>query len=142
MKKCGIYRLMPKESEALQEYITDNLQKGYIHPSKSPMACPFFFVDKKDGKLHPVVDYRALNESTITNVAPIPIIPELVDRLHDAHYYSKFDLCAGYNNIHIREGDEAKAAFKTPLGLFEPTVITFGLCNAQVLRSSRDVQEF
>ena len=132
MKKCSIYCLTPKESEALQEYITDNLRKGYICPPKSPKACPFFFVDKKDGKICQVVDYRALNEITITNAAPIPIIPELVDRLRDARYYSKFDLHAGYNNICIQEGDEAEAAFKTPLGLFEPTVMTFGLCNAPV----------
>ena len=45
-------------------------------------------------------------------------------------YYTKFDVCWGYNNIHIKEGEEWKAAFKTPLGLFEPTVMKFGLCNA------------
>ena len=54
MKNCSIYRLTPKESSALNEYITEHLRKGYIRPSKSPMASPFFFVDKKDGKLWPV----------------------------------------------------------------------------------------
>jgi hypothetical protein len=46
-----------KEQEAQKEYITEHLQKGYIRPSKSPMASSFFFVDKKDGKLRPVQDY-------------------------------------------------------------------------------------
>jgi hypothetical protein len=129
MCNCSIYRLTPKEAEALREYITEHLQRGYIPPSKSPMASPFFFVDKKDGKLHPVQDYRALNDITIKNAAPLPLIPELIDKLWGARYFTKLDICWGYNNIRIKEGDEYKAAFKTPLGLFEPTVMTFRLCN-------------
>jgi hypothetical protein len=93
------------------------------------MASPFFFVDKKDGKLCPVQDYRALNDITIKNAAPLPLIPELIDKLCGARYFTKLDICWGYNNIHIKEGDEYKAAFKTPLGLFKPTVMTFWLCN-------------
>jgi hypothetical protein len=93
------------------------------------MASPFFFVNKKDGKLRPVQDYRALNNVTIKNAAPLPLIPELIDKLHGARYFTKLDIRWGYNNIRIKEGDKYKAAFKTPLGLFEPTVMTFGLCN-------------
>jgi hypothetical protein len=130
MRNCGIYRLTPKESEALKEYITEHLRCGYIRPSKSPMASPFFFVDKKDGKLRPVQDYRALNDITIKNAAPLPLIPELINKLLGAIYFTKLDIRWGYNNIRIKLGDEYKAAFKTPLGLFEPTVMTFGLCNA------------
>jgi hypothetical protein len=130
MRNCGIYRLTPKESEALKEYITEYLRRGYIWPSKSPMASPFFFMDKKDGKLRPVQDYRALNNITIKNAAPLPLIPELIDKLLGAIYFTKLDIHWGYNNIQIKLGDEYKAAFKTPLGLFEPTVMTFGLCNA------------
>jgi hypothetical protein len=130
MKNCSIYRLTPKESLALKEYIEEHKRKGYIRPSKSPMASPFFFVDKKDGKLCPVQDYCALNNITIKNAAPLPLIPELINKLGSAWYFTKLDIHWGYNNIHIKEGDEYKAAFKTPLGLFEPTVMTFGLCNA------------
>ena len=130
MRNTGIYRLTPSEHAALKEYITDHLKRGYIRPSKSPMASPFFFVDKKDGKLRPVQDYRALNDVTIKNAAPLPLIPELIDKLQGARYFTKLDIRWGYNNIRIKEGDKYKAAFKTPLGLFEPTVMTFGLCNA------------
>jgi hypothetical protein len=130
MKNCSIYRLTPKESLALKEYIEEHKRKGYIRPSKSPMASPFFFVDKKDGKLCPVQDYRVLNDIMIKNAAPLPLIPELIDKLGSARYFTKLDISWGYNNICIKEGDEYKAAFKTPLGLFEPTVMTFGLCNA------------
>ena len=43
------------------------LGKGYIQPSQSPMASPFFFVDKKDGKLRPCQDYQYLHEHTVKN---------------------------------------------------------------------------
>ena len=133
MKNCSIYQLTPKEMDALKTYITEHLEKGYICKSKSPMASPFFFVNKKDGKLHPVQDYRALNDITIKNATPLPLIPELIDKLHSAWYFAKLDICWGYNNICIKEGNEYKAAFKTHLGLFEPTVMTFGLCNTPAM---------
>ena len=58
------------------------------------------------------------------------MIPELIDKLCGARYFTKLDIHWGYNNIHIKEGNKYKAAFKTHLSLFEPTVMTFGLCNA------------
>ena len=67
---------------------------------------------------------------TKKNAAPIPLIPELVDKLLGARFFTKLDIRWGYNNICIREGDKYKTAFKTPLGLFESLVMTFGLCNA------------
>ena len=130
MKNSGIYRLTPSESTALKEYITEHLRKGYIHPSTSSMASPFFFVDKKDGKLRPVQDYCKLNDITVKNAAPLPLIPDLIDKLQGAQYFTKLDVWWGYNNIRIKEGDKHKAAFKTALGLYEPLVMTFGLCNA------------
>jgi hypothetical protein len=70
MKKCGVYRLTTAEMDALKLYIEDHLRKGYIQRSKSPVASPFFFVNKKDGKLRPVQDYRALNDITVKNATP------------------------------------------------------------------------
>ena len=131
IKKRGIYRLTPAENLALKEYIDDHLKKGYIRPSKSPLAVPLFFIAKRGGgALRPIQDYRALNDITIKNATPLPLIPELIDKLQGSRYFTKFDVRWGYNNIRIREGDEWKAAFKCSLGLFEPLVMTFGLCNA------------
>src|SRR5277367_6027360 len=129
-KDCPIYPLSLPEQGKLQDSIDDNLQKGYIRPSKSPMASPFFFVDKKDGKLRPCQDYRMLNEGTIKNTYPLPLISELVDQWKGSKYFTKLDIRWGYNNIRIKEGDQWKAAFKTNLGLFEPTVMFFGLTNS------------
>src|SRR6267154_2891802 len=130
MKKCGIYCLTSAEMNALKTYIEDHLKKGYIRISKSPVASPFFFINKKDGKLRPIQDYHNLNDITVKNAAPLPLIPDLIDKLQGARYFTKFDVQWGYNNIHIREGDEWKAAFKCALGPFETLVMTFGLCNA------------
>ncbi len=80
--------------------------------------------------LRPVQDYRKLNEMTIKNRYPLPLISELIDKLRGAKYFTKLDVRFGYNNVRIREGDKEKAAFHTNRGLFEPTVMFFGLTNS------------
>jgi hypothetical protein len=127
---CKIYPLTVAEQGHLEEYIKENLEKGYIRPSKSQYSSPFFFVGKKDGKLRPVVDYRKINSFTVPDRYPLPLIQELVDKVKDARIFTKIDVRAGYNNIRFRDGDESKAAFKTNQGLFEPRVMPFGLKNA------------
>src|SRR6266404_4934106 len=73
---CKIYPLTQQEDKALVAFLDEQLKKGYIRPSKSPYASPFFFIKKKDGKLRPVQDYRKLNEHTIRNRYPLPFIPD------------------------------------------------------------------
>ena len=131
IKDCPVYSLTPKELKALDEFLEENLRKGFIRPSKSPIASPFFFVPKKDpNDLRPCQDYRRLNAETIPDRGPLPIITDLLNGLSKMRYFTKLDLRAGYNNIRIKEGDQWKAAFKTPRGLFKPTVMFFGLCNS------------
>jgi len=127
---CKTYPLSPQEQEKLKEFVDENLRTGRIRPSSSPMASPFFFVKKKEGALRPTQDYRKLNDATIKNRYPLPLISELIDKLGNAKIFSKMDVRWGYNNIRIKEGDEWKAAFRTNLGLFEPTVMFFGLTNS------------
>ena len=127
---CKLYPLSPAERHALDKFIDENLAKGYIRPSDSPQASPFFFVGKKDGTLRPCQDYRKLNDGTIKDRYPLPIIAELIDGLKKATVFSKMDLRSGYNNVRIKDGDQWKAAFKTNRGLFEPMVMFFGLCNS------------
>ena len=67
---------------------------------------------------------------TIKNAYPLPLISELLDKLKGARRFTKLDVRWGYNNIQIREGDQWKAAFKTNKGLYEPTVMFFGMCNS------------
>ena len=94
-----VYPLSPNEQEELDKFLRENLAKGYISESKSPISSPFFFIKKKDGSLRPVQDYRRLNEITVKNRYPIPLVSELVDRLKNAKIFTKLDIRWGYNNI-------------------------------------------
>jgi hypothetical protein len=131
-KSFKSYNLTPEECKQQEIFIKENLKKGYIRPSKSPMASPFFFVSKKDRKLRLTQDYRYLNQWTVKNAYPLPLISEIMDKIKTsrAKYFMKFDVRWGFNNIRIKEGDQWKAAFKTNLGLYKPTVMFFGLCNS------------
>ena len=124
------YSLTVQEQELLDEFLEENLRKGYIHPSHSPQASPFFFVGKKDGSLRPCQDYRWLNAGTKPDRYLLPLTSQLFEQLKGKQWFSKLDLRNGYNNVRIKEGDEWKAAFTTNRGLFEPTVMFFGLCNS------------
>jgi Reverse transcriptase (RNA-dependent DNA polymerase) len=123
------YNLTPAEQLELDKFLKENLKKGYIRPSQSPMASPFFFVSKKDGKLQPCQDYRYLNDWTVKNSYPLPLISEIMDKLKGAKYFTKLDVHWGYNNVWIRKRDKWKVAFKTNKGLFKPTVMFFRICN-------------
>ena len=89
-----------------------------------------FFVGKKDGKKQMVQDYRYLNEQTVKNNYPLPLISDIVENINMKKIFTKIDLRQGYNNIQIKKGDEWKMVFITPEGLFELTVIFFGLINS------------
>jgi transposase InsO family protein/predicted aspartyl protease len=125
-----IYPLSVDEQKELDKFIEEHLQSGRIRPSKSPIASPFFFIKKKDGSLRPVQDYRKLNEMTIKNRYPLPLISEVIHKLRRAKIFTKLDVRWGYNNVRIKEGDEWKAAFITNRGLYEPLVMFFGLTNS------------
>ena len=129
-KIAKVYPLNPLEMETCKSFVEEHLKTGHIIPSKSPQASPFFFVPKKDGTLHPCQDYQYLNSFTVRNTYPLPLIPELIDDMKDSTLFTKFDIRWRYNNIRLREEDQWKAAFITPLGLYEPTVMFFGFSNA------------
>ena len=129
-KPTKVYLLSLVERNSLDTWINEELRKGYIHPSTSPIAAPFFFVKKHDRSLWPIIDYKALNTITIKNCYPIPRITNLIESLSKVSIFTKIDLRWGYNNVHIREEDEWKTAFITRWGLFETTVMYFGFSNA------------
>lgn len=125
-----LYSLSKTELQALREWIDENLSKGFIRASSSPAGAPILFVKKKDGSLRLCVDYRGLNEGTIKNRYPLPLIRETLNQLSKARYYTTLDIRSAYNLIRVAEGDEWKTAFRTRYGLFESLVMPFGLTNA------------
>ena len=126
------YRMPPQELEELKKQIRELQAQGFIRPSSSPWGAPVLFVEKKDGTLRMCVDYRSLNEVTIKNKYPLPMINDLFDQLEGAIVFSKIDLHSCYHQLKIREQDIPKTAFTTRYGLYEYTVMSFGLTNAPV----------
>ena len=127
---CKTYNLTMAEQKELNNFLEENLSTGHIQPFKSQFASAFFSVKKKDGRLHPIQDYQKLNDITVKNQYPLPLISKLIDKLKKAKYYTKLDIRWRYNNIRMKEGNKWKAAFRTNRGLFEPLVMFFGLCNS------------
>ncbi len=128
--KGRLYSLSVPEREAMEKYISDSLTAGFIRPSSSPAGAGFFFVAKKDGSLRPCIDYRGLNNITVKNTYPLPLMSSAFERLQGASIFTKLDLRNAYHLVRIREGDEWKTAFNTPRGHFEYLVMPFGLSNS------------
>ncbi|RAL60705.1 hypothetical protein DID88_010023 [Monilinia fructigena] len=122
--------LSPLELEVVRKWIDDNLSKGFIRESRSRSAAPLLLAAKPGGGVRICQDYRGLNNVTIKNRYPLPIVRETLDALCNATVYTKLDIIAAFNKLRIAEGDEWKTAFITRFGLFESLVMPFGLCNA------------
>jgi hypothetical protein len=124
------FRMKTPELAELKEHIKELLEKGFIHPSSSLWGAPVIFVPKKDGTQRLCVDYHALNEVTIKNKYPLPRIDDLFNQLCGACVFSKIDLRSGYHHLKVRECDMPKTAFVSRNGMYEFTVMSFGLTNA------------
>ncbi|WVZ97235.1 hypothetical protein U9M48_042785 [Paspalum notatum var. saurae] len=115
------YRMAPIEHEEVKKNIDELLAKGYIRPSSSIWAFPVLLVEKKDTDVKRMcVNYRALNKVTIKNKYPLPRIDDLFDQLQGA--------C---DQLKIHPSDIPKTSFTTKYGLYEYTLMSFGLTNAR-----------
>jgi len=111
---CKVYPLSRDKQEAENKFIDENLEKGYIAPLDSPYGFSTFIVPKKDSKeKRYIIDYHPLNAVTRKDVTPLPNLKQYIENLQGMELFSKFDICWGYNNICIWEGNQWKAAFKT-----------------------------
>ncbi|XP_015276400.1 PREDICTED: coiled-coil domain-containing protein 113 [Gekko japonicus] len=109
----------PAEKAELRKFIDKNLARGFIRPASSPFAAPVLFRKKKDGGLRLCTDYRGLNAISTSNAYPLPLIKDLLTEVSKGKVFSKLDLRDAYFRVRIKEGDEGKTAFNTPLGQFE-----------------------
>jgi hypothetical protein len=124
------YRMSVEELKELKKKLTELQEAGYIRPSSSPWGAPVLFVQKKDGSQRMCVDYRSLNDVTMKNKYPLPRIEDLFDQIRGARVFLKIYLRSGYHQMKIRPSDIPKMAFSTQYGLYEFTVMSFGLTNA------------
>ncbi|KAL0173222.1 hypothetical protein M9458_033533, partial [Cirrhinus mrigala] len=134
--KSKVYPLSRMEDQAMEDYIEEALESGFIRVSTSPAAAGCFFVSKKDGGLRPCIDYRELNNVTVRFRYPLPLVPPALEQLREATIYTELDLRSAYNLIRIKEGDEWKTAFLTTRGHYAYQVMPYGLANAPAVFQS------
>ena len=123
-------RIPPNQLAEVKQHLQDLLDKGVIRPSQSNYASPIVLVRKKNGALRMCLDYRQLNVKVKRDSYPLPRIDESLDVLGGAKYFSTMDLASAYNQVEVHPADRHKAAFTTPLGLFEYNRMPFGLGGA------------
>ena len=135
--KMPLYRTALKHREVIEEHVHTMLKQGVIQPSSSPWASPVVLVQKKSGEVRFCVDFRCLNLITkrdnLITLNPLPRIDDILDSLGLASYFSTLDLQSGYWQVMMEEKDQEKTAFASFSGLYEFTVMPFGLCNAPSL---------
>lgn len=123
-------RLPLAKADLAQEAIKGMHEQGIIEPSNSPWAAPIVLVRKKDGTHRFCVDYRKLNDVTKKDSYPLPRIDTTLDALAGSKWFSTLDMKSGYWQVDLEQSDREKTAFSTGYGLWQFTVMPFGLCNA------------
>ena len=123
-------RQPPQLRQATEDILNQMLEQGFVQPSGSPWSSPVVLVRKKDGSLRFCVDYRQLNQHTLKDAYPLPLIDESLEAMQGAKYFSSMDLQSGYWQVQLDPESRAKTAFSTSTGLYEWKVLPFGLCNA------------
>jgi hypothetical protein len=123
-------RRLPLAKQAVVSEMLDDMQRrGVIEESESTWSSPVVLVRKKNGELRLCVDYRKLNEVTRKDF-PLPRIDDTLDTLAGAKWYSNLDVKSGYWQVDVHPDDKEKTAFSSGQGLWQFTVMPFGLCNA------------
>ena len=124
------YPLPHSMQEVVEDELDSMLKLGVIEPSSSPYASPIVLVRKPDGTNRVCVDFRKLNKITVFDPEPMPQISQIFSKLKGDRFFSTFDVTKGYWSIPMREQDKLYTAFVTHKGLFQFTVMPFGLVNA------------
>ncbi|CAM5073410.1 unnamed protein product [Eretmochelys imbricata] len=121
------YQVPAAKREEIKAEVKRMLELGVIEESHHQWSSPIVLVPKPDGTTRFCNDFRRLNEISKFDAYPIPSIDELVDRLGNARFLTTLDLTKGYWQIHLAKDAKEKTAFSTPEGLFQYTVLPFGL---------------
>ena len=117
------------EQNAMESFVREGLKTGLLQPSLSHNPANLIYVPKKNGELRPCCDFRALNEVTVRDRHPLPLLASILDRAMGGHLFSVIDQRNAFHNLVVNPADRSKLAIKTPLGVFEFTRMPFGVTN-------------
>ena len=128
-------RVSPAEVEAATQWVKDEVAAGRMEPSTSEWAAQLVIVPKRNDKgevsgWRICGDYRNLNAVTKADAEPLPLMQMVFDQLKGMRYFSKLDLLKGFNQIPVEPKSRELMAVSTPVGLYQPTVMPFGVKNA------------
>ena len=127
------YRESEENREIIKKEIDKMLKEGIIKESYSPWSSPVVIVNKKTGDKRFCIDFRKINQMTITDAYPIPRINDLLEKFRTMKWFTTIDLASGYWQIEMEEKDKEKTAFICSQGLYEFNVMPFGLKNAPAI---------
>ncbi|GET66926.1 hypothetical protein PTSG_12973 [Rhizophagus irregularis DAOM 181602=DAOM 197198] len=127
------YRESTENREIIKREIDKMLKEGIIQESCSPWSSPVVIVNKKTGDKRFCIDFRKINQMTITDAYPLPRIDDLLEKFRVAKWFTTIDLASGYWQIEMKEEDKEKTAFICSQGLYEFNVMPFGLKNAPAI---------
>lgn len=126
----SVYNFLKVKLTVLRQYIDKHLANQFIQSFKSLAGAPIFFVKKFSGGLRLCIDYQDLNNITIKNWYPFPLIGKSLDQLSKAKRFTQLDFTSTYHCLHIKKGDKWKTAFCTQYSYFKYQVLPFGFFNA------------
>lgn len=123
-------RLYSEKLAIAKQQFREMVKQGICRPSSGSWASPILMKQKKDGTWRICGDYHGLNADTEPDRYSVPYLQDFTANLHNKTIFSKLDLDKAYHQIPVAPEDISKTAVITPFGLFEYTVMTFGLRDA------------
>lgn len=129
LKYHPLYHMTVEELKVLKDWITENLDKGFIEHSSAPFAAPVLFIKKPNGSLRLCIDYRKLNAITEKDRYPLPLLDETLARISRAKIFTKLDIRQAFNRIRMDPQSEELTSFRTRYGQYKCKVLPFGLTN-------------
>ena len=124
------YRINPTKAKIITDEVDYMLTNKLIKPSFSPWSSPVVLAPKPNKQFRLCLDYRKVNAITKTDSYPLPRVDDCVDRIGNAQFISKFDLLKGYWQVPLTERAKEISAFITHNGLYQCSVMPFGMKNA------------